>query len=406
MNPSYRLKDRPSVVLTHALVVTVMVIVAACEKAPAHVAASERSDVPARFAETQDPNIDTFLGEKRHPNEEELAQKIAVLMAQSVQEKSAKQGSAIRDAHPKAHGCVKALFHVDDPLPPGLATGVFHPGLTYDAWIRFSNSNADPDQADITGDGRGMAIKLMGIRRGEALEKESSATTQDFIMISHPVFIIDDPSDYLFFQKKTVSDHWVDTFLEPFALGIKGAWNALQITRKKIENPLQARYWSMVPSQLGVGTERQAIKFSAMPFSDPGQACPNLQDDFPSDPTPNYLRQALRNTLANEKACMQFLVQPRAPFMSVENSRDEWKEADAPFFKVATIQIPQQEFDTPEQNLYCENLSFNPWHALPEHRPLGVVNRLRRVIYPHISETRHRLNAAPRVEPQGIQWEK
>lgn len=108
----------------------------------------------------------------------------------------------------------------------------------------------------------------------------------------------------------------------------------------------------------------------------------------------------MRNTLANGKACMQFLLQPRAPFMSVENSQDEWKESDAPFSKVATIHIPQQEFDSPEQNLFCENLSFNPWHALPEHRPLGVVNRLRKVIYPQISVTRHRLNSAPRMEPQ------
>jgi hypothetical protein len=26
-------------------------------------------------------------------------------------------------------------------------------------------------------------------------------------------------------------------------------------------------------------------------------------------------------------------------------------------------------------------MSFNPWHALPEHRPLGDMNRARREIY-------------------------
>lgn len=404
INRRHRPEDHLSVVVKQAVMVAMMVTCAACEKAPSYVAPSERSDAPAQYADSTDSGIDTFLGGKRYAHEEELAQKIAALMEQSIQDRSRKHGTAIRDAHPKAHGCVKAQFHVDDTITADLAKGVFQPGHTYDAWIRFSNSNADPDQADITGDGRGMAVKLMGIQRGALLERESEVTTQDFIMISHPVFIIDDPSDYLSFQRETTSATWLDRLLQPFTLGLKGAWNAFQIITRKIENPLQARYWSMVPYQLGTGAGRQAIKFSAKPFSDPSQSCPALQDEFPSDPSRNFLRDALRNTLVNGKACMQFLLQPRAPFMSVENSQDEWQEADAPFSKVATIQISQQEFDTPEQNLFCENLSFNPWHALPEHRPLGVVNRLRKVIYPHISASRHRLNSAPRIEPQGIQW--
>ena len=72
----------------------------------------------------------------------------------------------------------------------------------------------------------------------------------------------------------------------------------------------------------------------------------------------------------------------------------EWSETEAPFYHVAKITIPQQVFDTPEQNERCENLSFSPWHALPDHRPLGVVNRMRRTIYHNISRTRHEMNSA------------
>ena len=84
--------------------------------------------------------------------------------------------------------------------------------------------------------------------------------------------------------------------------------------------------------------------------------------------------------------------------MSVENSTIEWKEAQAPFYKVASILIPQQDFDTEEQNRFCENLSFTPWHALAEHRPLGVNNRLRKTIYERISRVRHEMNSAERHE--------
>jgi hypothetical protein len=97
---------------------------------------------------------------------------------------------------------------------------------------------------------------------------------------------------------------------------------------------------------------------------------------------------------------MEFLVQPRTSnAMDVEDSMTEWKEAQAPFYQVATILIPQQNFDTSEQNAFCENLSFSPWHALPDHKPLGIVNRLRKVIYDQISRTRHEMNSTRRQEP-------
>jgi hypothetical protein len=97
---------------------------------------------------------------------------------------------------------------------------------------------------------------------------------------------------------------------------------------------------------------------------------------------------------------MEFLIQPRTSNkMLIEDSMTEWKESEAPFYRIATIHIPQQNFDTAKQNEFCENLSFTPWHALPEHRPLGAINRLRKVIYEDISRVRHEMNAAPRQEP-------
>jgi len=56
-----------------------------------------------------------------------------------------------------------------------------------------------------------------------------------------------------------------------------------------------------------------------------------------------------------------FLIQPRtSSSMDVEDSRIEWNEAQAPFYRVATIHIPAQVFDTPAQSEFCEN-----FHSLP-----------------------------------------
>lgn len=57
-----------------------------------------------------------------------------------------------------------------------------------------------------------------------------------------------------------------------------------------------------------------------------------------------------------------------------------WDETEAPFIDVASVRIPRQSFDTVDQQAFCENLSFTPWHTLPEDRPAGGINRMRRSI--------------------------
>ena len=339
------------------------------------------------------PGIDAELGEHLYPSEKPLAEELSVVIEQSIRKQYA-AGNARRDAHPKAHGCVKAEIHVLEALPDALAKGIFIPGTTYQAWIRFSNGSSDPTRADIKRDARGMAIKVLGVPGKKLLDDEAAATTQDFIMINHPVFFAADPARYLSFLQEANSDHFYTKLLIPFALGAKGTLIAVETRSTRISNPLQTRYWSMVPYQLGAGSGRQAVKYSA-------RACSATVDPMPSKPEHDFLRGALRNTLQHGDACMEFLVQPRTSnSMDVEDSRTEWKEAQAPFYPVATIRFPRQVFDTPEQNTFCENLSFTPWHALPQHRPLGVTNRLRKVIYDHISRVRHTLNDAKRQEPQ------
>lgn len=338
-------------------------------------------------------DIDPELGERLYPDEKAVAHEISLIVAQSIR-KQYGLGNARRDAHPKSHGCVKAEFHVMAMLPDRLARGVFIPDKTYPAWIRFSNGSSDAGKADIDRNARGIAIKLMGVPGTKLLEDESQATTQDFIMINHPVFFANDPERYRSFMKDGNSDSFLGTLHIPFSLGSKGTLIALQTLNTRISNPLQTRYWSMVPYQLGVGPDRQAVKYSV-------RACSAVTDPMPGKPAHDFLRDALRRTLNNGDACMEFLVQPRTSGkMDVEDSMTEWKEAQAPFYQVATLHIPRQVFDTPAQNEFCENLSFTPWHALPEHKPLGVTNRLRKVIYDHVSRVRHEMNSTSRQEPQ------
>ena len=335
------------------------------------------------------PQPDTQLGEKLYPHEALYAQNIADALKNVIRQRD---GHAIarRDVHPKAHGCVKAEFQVLDQLPIALAQGLFKTGSRYPAWIRFSNGSQNPDHPDIKGDARGMAIKILNVDGQKLLEDNANPSAQDFILINHPVFFVNDPKRYLSLTR-AINGNLLNKLMIPFALGFKGSKIAIQSTRSKIANPVQTRYWSMTAYQWGNGATRNAVKYSVRP-------CSARQDAIPSHPAPNYLRNALKQSLSKADVCMEFLVQPRtSSALSVEDAMTEWKESNAPFYKVATLTIPRQEFDNPAQNQFCENLAFSPWHALPAHKPLGVSNRLRKVVYAQISQFRQQLNhvAAP-----------
>jgi hypothetical protein len=75
--------------------------------------------------------------------------------------------------------------------------------------------------------------------------------------------------------------------------------------------------------------------------------------------------------------------------MPIEDPSVEWSETLSPFITVANIRVPAQNFDSREQNLFCDNIAYNPWQALPEHRPFGGINRLRKFVYEAVSTYRH-----------------
>lgn len=84
--------------------------------------------------------------------------------------------------------------------------------------------------------------------------------------------------------------------------------------------------------------------------------------------------------------------------MDVEDAAVEW--TPAVFIDLAKIEIPQdQDINDPERDAVCENISFNPWNSLAEHRPAGAINRARLSVYSAISRKRRMENQVPVREP-------
>lgn len=303
----------------------------------------------------------------------------------------------LRDAHAKAHGCVKAQVTVLQNLVPELRHGVLaEPGKTWQAWMRLSNGNAYP-QFDSARDARGMAIKLLDVPGDKLLSSKATAGNQDFVMFNHPVFFVRDVAEYKQNFAAQASGQKVQAFFpswDPRTWEIRHLVIALKTLAPAPDSPVSATYNSIAPFKLGPHN----IKYRVVP--DP-QSCPPYQLPEQNTALPNFLRNALYQQLSLDRvpACFALQVQRQNAdyYMPIEDTSVQWSEDISPFETVATVRVEPQDFDTREQNLACDNLSFNPWHALPEHRPIGGINRLRKAVYEAVSVYRHQRNAAPQA---------
>ena len=299
-----------------------------------------------------------------------------------------------RDAHPKHHGIVQAWFIVGDSVPESLRHGIFAAPGRHRAWIRFSNG-APHVQPDAKADQRGMAIKLVDVPGPKLLDEQPLA--QDFVLASAPRFFIRNVPDYVEFTRCAAGKPMIRALAFFFGWKNPFRWRwyeltALFSTLRKTADLLATRYFSQTPYRLGP----HVAKYSAIPTS----------PDRPLGATasPDYLRENLAARLRAGEATFDFAVQrqTRPASMPIDDATVVWDEAAAPFQKVATIRIPVQEFQSPGQMAYAEFVSFNPWHALADHEPLGVVNRTRRAVYLAVSSLRHRLNNTPSVDPPAM----
>ena len=326
---------------------------------------------------------------------------------------------ALRDAHPKHHGCMRATFTVcRQPEIAGTLPGIFsEPGRTFQAWVRFSN--ALKERHDLAPDARGMAVKLMDVR-------QSGSTTQDFLMVSHKVFFARDAAQFVDFPA-AVSDvrfrfrAWGRIFnffigIRPFRFRIPGLL-ALLRSLKPTWSPLAMAYFSQTPYKFGEG---RVMKYCVRPHEPRplsrrlgiwlrAIAYPFVSKSTRIEKSRNLLREALLARLREGPVKFDFCVQTRYLSGTDDERRrmqDDavapWREDMFPYQKVAVIEIEQlpADFDEGEMMRLGQHLSFNPWHHVPDHEPLGTINLARKMAYERISLLRHQLNGKREAEPR------
>ncbi len=331
--------------------------------------------------------------EKNFPWEEEALDDIIDLMADQMRSRF-KPGGYERGGNTKTHGIVRATVTVRDDLPEQMRKGIFASARSYPAYIRYSGPGPDVPR-DIQDVGFvSMSIKLMDVPGPKLMEEEKH--TQDMPAVCTPTFVTPDTRANARLQYWSLLDMPIYYFLDPrnshvLDFIMQSLWNETQY------NPLGQRYWSCVPYLLGEG---QAMIYSFAPGSEVVTRIPGLPFGTPPD---NYLRENMIKTLDRQDVEFDLLVQVQTDphRMPVENNAVRWPEKLSPFIPAATIHIPRQKFDSAAQFEFAKRLKINPWHCLPEHRPLGNQSRARRRMYDELSRFRQQMNRTSHIEPDG-----
>ena len=302
-------------------------------------------------------------------------------------------GRMERGGNTKTHGIVRGEFIVHDNLPAAFRHGIYARPQTFRAWVRFSGPGPyiTPDIDDVGF--MSISVKLLGVPGPKLMDDERH--TLDLFGVSTPTFVTQDTRANAHLQtwslKNAAIFHFLN-FTRPHLLDL--IMQGLFI--KTQSSPFEAPYFSCVPYLLGEG---QAMQYSFWPKSTRKTPIPNL----PRRPPDDYLRAAMVAALAQGDVELDVRLQLQTdPFlMPIENNGVLWPEKLSPRVSVATLRLPRQTFDSPAQLAFARTLSFNPWHTIAEHRPLGNQSRARRRMYQALSQLRQRVNAAPHVEPTG-----
>jgi hypothetical protein len=304
-----------------------------------------------------------------------------------------KPGGFERGGNTKTQGIVRGEFIIHDNLPPQFRHGIYAKPQTFPAWVRFSGPGPylTPDIDDVGF--MSISIKLMGVPGPKLMDQEKF--TLDMFGVSTPTFVTPDTKANAHLQQWSVKNAQIFHFLNfrrPHVLDLI----MQELFVKTQSSPFEAPYFSCVPYLLGEG---QAMQYSVWPKTEKRIPIPRL----PFRPPDDYLRDAMVAALAegNVELDIRLQLQTDPHLMPIENNAVLWPDKLSPRVSVATLRLPKQKFNSPAQMEFAKKLSYNPWHTIAEHRPLGNQSRARYRMYLELSTLRHKMNAVPHYEPNG-----
>ena len=320
-------------------------------------------------------------------------------------------GHAQRGVHAKSHALLSGELRIHDDLPSELAQGIFAKGgRRYPAIIRISAIPGDPLSDGVSGP-RGFAFKVIGVE-GDRLPDAEADVTQDFLMVTSPVFAADTANSFA--KNLRVLSWTTDRFewakvalsviLRPIAKLLKETFGFNSVLLNgaggyPLTNPLGERYYTQAPLRFG----DHIAKLDIVPESANFRTLEGKRIDLAG--RPNAIREELARILAQEggawtvraQLCRDLKTNP------IEDASVVWPENGSPYLPVATLTVPSQASWTATRSSNVDDgILFSPWHGIEAHRPLGNVMRARRSAYQFSAKYRSELNGCPFHEPRSM----
>jgi hypothetical protein len=292
-----------------------------------------------------------------------------------LQKKRAAGKTVHRALHAKAHVGVRATFEVMPDLPEHARHGIFAAPGKYEAFARFSNG-AGAVQHDKRADVRALAIKVLGVPGKKVIAGLESAKTQDFLAVQSSVTPFKTPDEFVAFVRAAAVPRTL--LLNLFwSVGVLRTFSILRrLARGPVSRPVATMagmaFYSAVPIRIGPYAARYAFV--------PRQA---TDAPLPHERERDYLMRDLATRLRDgalewDVKLQFFETESRTP---IEDASVDW---DSPYITVARLSIAKQDVESDDGKKTAElveTLSFDPWHALVEHTPLGAMMRARKYAY-------------------------
>lgn len=340
--------------------------------------------------------------------EAETSEQIAATLLEIAKKVGERQRHTVRAVHAKSNGLLKAEVAVLADLREELQQGLFAKPASYGAVIRFSSEPGDV-LSDHISTPRGLAIKIIGVE-GEMLPNHAGHVTQDFIFNNGSTFAAN--SNEFLKTIRLLAKHVNDSeaLKQAVSSAAQTAEETLELVGKKSPllrgighpptHPLGETYHTAVPLRFG----DYFGKMRLVPVSDNLVALRGKHVDHPH--SWNCLKDNIVAFFQKEMAVWELRVQLCTDLteMPVEDASIEWDERLSPALTVARVTAqPQDAYSDARRVWVDEQLSFNPWHGLAAHRPLGSIMRARFKAYPASSQFRHTAEGRPLAEPRSIE---
>jgi hypothetical protein len=253
-----------------------------------------------------------------------------------------------------------------------------------------------------------MAIKVIGVD-GERLLPDDAGGNQDFLLVNIPILSFGTIGKYRqligLLEKNAENPAFLQRAMAGVARGVETAVEAVGV--EPGPRCAGSRATTIICSARPITRWRRSASAITSPRSAP-RRYPTMsaltgKDVDTVEDSPCAISWS--SISATQGAEYQLRAQLCADLdkMPVEDAAVLWPEELSPHQPIATLRIPPQDAYSPARRVYGDDvLSFNPWHGIREHQPLGSIMRVRIAAYERSTRYRHEMNAQPRVEPTTI----